>query len=66
MVEYLAILIDEVSENLKNLVNFLIFWKSLVTCLVMYETKYMVDAILKTFSIKHKMANFKKYSPFVL
>jgi len=51
-------------SNLKNLVNFFIFWKNLVKCLVTYMTKCMVDAILKTISIKQNIVNFK--TPIVL
>ena len=47
-------------SNLNDLVNFFIFWKNLIKCLVTYVTKYRADAILKTISIKQKIVNFKK------
>ena len=45
MVEYLAMLIDEVSSNLNNLVNFSNLWKNLIKCFVTYVTKCMADAL---------------------
>ena len=53
-------------SNLNNLVNFFIFWKYLVKCLLTYVTECMVDAILKTISIKQKIVNFNKRSPIIL
>ena len=40
-------LVDEVSKQLDNLVNYFIFWKNLVKSLLMYVTKCIAGAILK-------------------
>ena len=66
MVEYLAMPIDEFQSNLNNLVNFFIFWKSLMKFLVTHMTKCMADAILKIVSIKQKIVNFKEHLPIVM
>ena len=56
----------KLQSNLNNLVNVFIFWRNLAKRFARYVTKFMVDAILKTISIKEKVLNFKNHSPFLL